>query len=119
MKHWIVGLVVGLSAAASFADELSGMRITGALGKQLALYADSEGRSKLREIPSADVAKMNLVIRREAGDFVEVSIDSQNVWLDAERIRLDRKAPGCIRIANTKDIQVAGTRGASDQKDCK
>lgn len=113
----IIGLI---TTTQTFAGDV-GRRITGAAGERAVYFNNSDGSARAGEWSSAEIAAMKLTIQAEKGDFVQVISGGKAVWLDIDKIRVERSVPECAPIkvgtGNEKN-QVAGTRGGSKAGAC-
>jgi beta-lactamase class A len=83
---------------------------------EVSVYADERGARELRKLP-ASALRYPIAVLDAKGDFVRVSLNGEEVWLDATDFQLERgTSVKCERVA-TRSTMVAGPSGAS--KECR
>ena len=120
MKQVRLSLVIAASTLllpiVAFAAEA---RITkGPTGMPVALYADAQGQKKLLDLPvDAFASRLPLTIVNESNGYILVSIDSREVWIDSEQVKVSRPtkadcSTASRTLAGNPNSDAGVTRGA-------
>ena len=114
------GLGAVMAPSVAQADDV-GLKITGAAGARLAYFTDSDGNAKEGEWSRDEVAAMHLQIKAVKGDYAQVVAAGKPLWVDRDKIRVERKGPECapLAISSAGNVsQIAGSRGAAKVGAC-
>lgn len=91
--------------------------VTGLIsGESLVLYADSEGKSRVKVVPKASLI-FPMALVDEDGNYGRVAADGGHYWIELPKVRVRQGvAVACTPGASQKreQVQTAGARGSND-----